>query len=122
MLENQADPVRVHPPVPDGEVKTAHRLPKLGKDGVSEVLRVEHRGSRAARGCIQGHPVLDRVWDCVVGGVGGEGVQVDEQLVSLREVLQHEVEPLDHRHPVVARELLVPLADQVVEDVVRTFN
>ena len=50
MLENQANPVRVHPPVPDGEVKTAHRLPKLGEDGVGEVLRVEHRGSRAARG------------------------------------------------------------------------
>ena len=49
-------------------------------------------------------------------------MEVDEEDVCLREVLEHEVELLDDGHAVVAGELLVPLADYVVQDVVRTLN
>ena len=47
---------------------------------------------------------------------------MDEQLVRLVQLLQRHVELLDDRGPVVAGELLVGLADQVVDDVVRSLN
>ena len=64
----------------------------------------------------------DGVWDGVVGRIGGEGVEVDKENVCLCEVLEHEVELLDDGHAVVAGELLVPLADDVVEDVIRPLH
>ena len=41
VLQHQADPVGVHPAVPDGQVQAADRLPELGEHRVGEVRRVE---------------------------------------------------------------------------------
>ena len=104
------------------EPKKSYWLPELCKNGMGKVLGVEDWSSRAACSCEQGNPVLDWVGDYVVSLVGCEGVQVDEQLVSLGKMLQHEVKLLDNCHPMVARKLFVTLADEVIENVIGTLD
>ena len=89
---------------------------------MGKVLGVEDWSSGAPCCCKQRNPVLDWVGDCVVGLVGGEGVQVDKQLVSLRKVLEHEVKLFDNCHTMVAGKLFITLADEVIEYVIRTLN
>ena len=48
MLEQETNPVGVHPPVPDVDVKATDRLPEGGEDGVGQRGRVGDR-PRAAR-------------------------------------------------------------------------
>ena len=89
---------------------------------MGKVLGVEDWSRRAACCCEQGNPVLDWVGDRVVSLVGGEGVQVDKQLVSLGKMLEHEVKLLDNCHPMVAGKLFIALADEVIENVIGTLN
>lgn len=70
----------------------------------------------------QGDAVPDRVRDDVVVGVGSERVEVDQEDVCLLQVLEGVVELLDHGRPEDAGELLVLLADDVVEDLVRALE
>ena len=57
----------------------------------------------------------------VVRLVAGERLQVNEELVDVAEVLQHDVELPDDRVPVLGGEHLLPLADDVVQRVVVAF-
>ena len=89
---------------------------------MGKVLGVEDWSRGAACCCEQGNPVLDWVGDCVMRRVGCERVQVHKQLVSLGKMLEHEVKLLDNRHSMMAGKLFVPLADEVVENVIRALN
>ena len=114
--------MRVHPAVPDVDIEAADWLPERGEDGVGEVGGVGDRGGAAGLDDEQGDPVPDGVGDDVVVGVGGEGVEVDEEDICLLEMLQGVVELLHHGRPEDAGELLVLLADDVVEDLVRALQ
>ena len=86
VLEEEANPVGVHPPVPDVDVQTAHRLPEVGEDRVGEVGGVETGHGTARVDHEQREAVPDGVGDGVVVLVGGEGVQRHQQGVRLLQV------------------------------------
>ncbi len=54
--------------------------------------------------------------------MGSKGVEVNQQLVRLVELLQREVELLDHRGAIVADKGLVRLADDIVHNVVGALD
>ena len=85
---------------------------------MGEVSRVGDGSRVAGLDHEQGDAVPDRVRDDVVVGVGSEREEVDQEDVCLLQVLEGVVELLDHGRPEDAGELLVLLADDVVEDLV----
>ena len=112
----------VHPSMPDVDVKTANWLPECCEDGMGEVSRVGDWGGAAGLDDEQGDAVPDRVGDDVVVGVGSEGVKVDQEDVSLLQVLEGVVELLDHGRPEDAGELFVLLTDDVIKDLIRALE
>ena len=112
----------VHPSVPDVDIKTADWLPEFCEDWMGEVSRVRDRDGAAGLDDKQRDAVPDRVGDNVVVSVGREGVKVDQEEVGLLQVLQGVVELLHHGRPEDAGELLVLLADDVIEDLVWTLE
>ena len=112
----------VHPSVPDVDIKTANWLPEFCEDWMGKVRRVGNRDGAAGLDDKQRDSVPDRVGDDVVVSVGREGMKVDQEEVCLLQVLQGVVELLHHSRPEDAGELLVLLADDVVEDLVWTLE
>ena len=108
----------VHPSVPNVDVKTTDWLPEFCEDWMGEVCRVGDRHGAASLDDKQRDAVPDRIRDDVVVSVGRKGVKVDQEEVSLLQVLQGVVELLDHSRPEDAGELLVLLADDVIEDLI----
>ena len=112
----------VHPSVPDVNVKTTNWLPEFCEDWMGEVSRVGDRHGAASLDDEQRDAVPDRVGDDVVVSIGCEGVKVNQEEVSLLQVLQGVVELLHHGRPEDTGELLVLLADDVIEDLVWTLE
>ena len=122
MLEQETNPVGVHPPVPDVDVQAADRLPEGGEDWVGQVLRVWNWCCAARLDDEHGQTNPERIRNVVVGRVGGEGVEMDQEDVCLLKMLDGVVELLDNRSSVNAGKLFLLLTNDIVQDLIWTLQ
>lgn len=120
VLEEDADAVAVQPALPVAQVEDADGPPERRELRVGEVGRGVDQTVVAGRHVEERHAALDALGHRVEGRVGGERVQVRQQLVRLRQVLQ-QTQVGAHHQLAVARTGGQRLfaARHVVQEVVR---